>query len=406
MSLYDPTGSGLRVPIQYTGQGASQASTFGNLFNTAGTPLFGGAPTPSPSSLPGLPGSSLMHVPGLGYGSPSSGPMFGSPIPPASQAGRFFTPGVGWQASSANKLLSGAGKLGGFGRVVGPVAASAASNFAANQMGTGDTNPLQEAGRGFTRGAGWGPAAAAGVAAFGGPAAVAGVPMVLAASAVTGLIGAGLDLLDAGSWFGGGDKSGEENPEKLLAEAIEAAGLDPATTEDIYDQYQVAMMLADAEPDETQREEDKKAIFQQASQMVLMKMQEKEMMGGAGAGGGNANMLALQSQAQDIFAPLASDIEQSSVAYGNAMKGIREYLPEQFRAINDATVARELTSADRLANAYRAQASVVPAMNQLTQYQRDYQAMANTMFQRATSGQPGGGMVDPTVQGMLQPQGI
>lgn len=386
-----------------------------------------------PRGLPSLGQSGLGSLPGSAGGILARGLPQASLIPrslPGFASGGGLAAqvpvGVGQQAFNAASALGGGGGGTSAAQALGRAGARAslpgalgatgmsgfaaraglpiASGFAANTIfGKGDENPLTEAARGFTSGAGWGAAAAPFVASIPGVNLV-GLPLLGAAAGVTGLVGAGLDLLDAGSWFGGGDKKpAAPEAEEVLAQAMQEANLSPDQMESILEQYEVGMIFANAAESDEEREALAKQVYTQATQQVLMLAGQQDLM--AQAGGGAGNMLALQAQAQDIFDPLAQNIEQSGAMYANAMRGIRDQLPAEFQAITDANVARELSSSQKLANAYRAQAAVTPALNQLTQYQRDYNALAAQAMQQAqAAGLSGGGAATTDIAAMLAPQ--
>ena len=88
--------------------------------------------------------------------------------------------------------------------------------------------------------------------------------------------------------------------------------------------------------------------------------------------------------------PLAQDIDASGAMYANAIAGIRDQLPESYRGIADASVARESSSASRLADAYRAQAALTPMYNQMTQYQQDQNSFAAQLFSQQMAQQAAG----------------
>jgi hypothetical protein len=252
-------------------------------------------------------------------------------------------------------------------------------------FGQGDESTMQQAGRGFVRGAGWGAVAAPAVAAIPGVNLV-GVPLVAAAAGITGTIGAALDVLDAGSWFGGGgDDEPAVDPDAVLANVLSTAALPEEMAAQIMDGYAINMQLAGTIEDKDQRAQAEAMALQQAGQMALDALSTRDQ---AQAQAGDT--LALQAQASDIFEPLAQDIETNSALYAQSMAGIRENLPESYRAISDATVARELTSADKMANAYRAQAAMTPVYNQMTRYQRDQDSFAAQMFAQQMAQQAAG----------------
>lgn len=311
----------------------------------------------------------------------------------AGAAGTASLPGV----------LGAAGLKGGLARAAVPMA----TGYAANAIfGKGDEGFGTQAGRGFLAGAGWGVPAAGAVAAIPGVNLV-GVPLIAAAAGITGMIGAALDLLDAGKWFGGGGKDDTPavDPDAVLTNILQTAQLDADTTAQIMDAYSINMQMAATIEDKTQRAATEAQALQTAGQMALQALQSRDQ-----ASTSASNTLALQSQAQSIFAPLANDITESSRLYADAMARIAPTLPDSYRGIADASVARELSSSQKLAAAYQAQAQVAPYIQQLTQYQQDQNSYAAQMFQQAMAQQAAGGgtTLGPSAQDViaqLQPTG-
>lgn len=225
---------------------------------------------------------------------------------------------------------------------------------------------------------------------------VPGVGTAIGALAGGG-IGGAVGVLS--NMFGGGG-GGDEAPEieTVLANAIASAGLDELATERVLTTYETQMALAEQyEGDARVAAED--AAREAAGQQILMEMQQAQSAlasGLGGASGGPGNTLALQQQAASIFQPLAQDIRTNASLYAQAMEGIMPNLPESYRGVAQAQMARELTSADKMANAYIAQAALTPVAQQLSQYQRDQQAFANqlwsqTLAQQAAGATGGGG---------------
>lgn len=218
-------------------------------------------------------------------------------------------------------------------------------------------------------------------------------------AAVGGIAGGAIGVLS--NVFGGGGEAADprEQGEEILANAIMQAGIDDAAASQIIDTYDTLLALSEGlEGDEKAAAEA--AALDQAGQLVLGALQTREQTSAAAT-----NTLALQQQAGAIFQPLADDIRQSTLAYANAMGGIRDQLPDEYRAIADATVAREMSSGNKLADAYMAQAAITPVVNQLTQYQQDFNSYAAQLFaqQLAQGAAAGGGQAD--ISALLQPTG-
>lgn len=209
--------------------------------------------------------------------------------------------------------------------------------------------------------------------AFGGVGALVGAP-----------VGGALNVLGNAVGLWGNEKPDEPdaNPVEIIATAMQTANLDAQTTEDILTTYDTLMALAEQQPEGDARDAARQQAFDQTSAMVLSAMQQQQAQNDMASSMASPDLLALQAQASQIFQPLAEDIRGSAGLYAQAMAGIRDNLPPEYRAIADATVSRELSSADRLANAYQAQAALTPVVQRLTQYQQDQQAFANQLFQQ------------------------
>lgn len=368
-------------------------------------PLLGGALSTGPTALPrpmGLPGIGASALADLPYTRPITSLASQVPVGAGRQAATSAL-GLGQQAagrgvlsrlpsmggliqggSAASRLGAGVGGLG-FG------VAGAVGSHVIDRLNPGGQNSNLEQGlQGAATGAGIG----AGLGLLGGPLA----PLTSSAGAlIGGVAGGALGVL--GNIFGGG--GGEDEPEStpldILGNAITAAGLTPDQTEEVLQTYEVMTALAESAEEGEARDAAMAQAYDAAAQMVLQKMQEKEMVAGLGGG----NMLALQAQAQDIFAPVAQNTEDAGRMYAAALQGSMADLPPEYRAIAQNTATRELSSSQRLADAYRAQAAVIPAISQLTQYQNDYNALAAQMFQQATQQQMGGGQQTADVAALL-----
>lgn len=358
----------------------------------------------SPGVL-GLPGSSTLLNPGeLGIGRVPPLPQLGTQpfqrLGPINGLASQVPPGVGQTAATSALRLgeaasaSGSGLLsrlpsgtglnpGGLsamnlaGRGAGGFALGSVGSSLIDQVNPGGQNSNLEQGlQGGAIGAGIG--ATLGAPLFG----IGAVPGGL----IGGAVGGGIGVL--ANMFGGGGDGEEADPLQTLATAMTSAQLTPDTSEQILQTYETLMALAEQQEGDA-KDQARAMAFEQTSQMILQAMQQQqqaEMQAPQNA----ANTLALQAQAQQIFEPLAQDIETTGGLYAQAMAGIRDNLPESYRGVADATVARELTSADRLANAYRAQAAITPIAASLTQYQQDQSSYAQQMFQQALQQQMAG----------------
>lgn len=347
----------------------------------AAFPMGAGLPT---SLLPGGAGAEASAAAnGLrGTGSSLASRLLPNALRPAEGALTGKAASTAFKASLPGVLGTSRLARGGAGLATG-----LAADFAADKVfGTEDESVARQAGRGFVRGAGWGLPVSGALAATGVGA--VGVPLVAIASGITGTIGAALDVLDAGKWFGGGGGEDAEpavNPDEILGTIMETAQLDPAMAAQISDQYSILMQLAAVEEDDTIRAQAEAQALQTAGSLVLDALGQRDAISSDAS-----NMLALQSQARDIFEPLAQDIEGSAAMYGQAFQGIRDSLPESMRGIADYQTAQELSSGNRLANAYRAQAAITPMVDRLTQYQQDFNSYAAQQFAQAMAQQAAG----------------
>lgn len=208
---------------------------------------------------------------------------------------------------------------------------------------------------------------------------------------VGALVGGGIGAVGGilGNMFGGGGGKDQASPEDVLANAIQTAGLDAVASENVLQVYETQMALAEGlEGDAKKQAQD--AARQAAGQQILAEVAKQQSQAQALSGAGGPSTLALQQQAAQIFQPLAQDIRSGAGLYAQAMQGIMPNLPDSYKGIAQAQVAREVTSADKLANAYIAQAALTPVAQQLTQYQRDQQQYANQLFSQMLAQQAAG----------------
>lgn len=358
-----------------------------SMIQTPINPLLGGSLSTGPTGLAGLTGGNPLSIlQGLPYGpAPISGLASQVPL------------GVGADAAA------GALGLGGLAGGAAPSAAGSAGRSLASRasglipgLGSAEGGLLANFSKPtLAKGIGYGLAGQIGSNVIGGfdlggadsaldqaltyaaQGAGLGAPFGPWGAAVGGVGGGAYGILH-NMFGGGGDGAPEVAPVEVLATAIQRAGLNPDYTEQVMQTYDTLIALADGLEGDAKDAAINQA-FQQTSAMILQAMQQQQATQQQAAGNAS-NTLALQQQAQQIFQPLADDIRTSSNLYAQAMGGIRDQLPESYRAVSDATVARELTSADRLANAYQAQAALTPVVNQLTRYQQDQDAFAQQMF--------------------------
>lgn len=376
----------LTTPLRYL-QGRSVLSGF---------PVSGlsGAPQPSLGSL--FTGSAGGGVPSFGGGYNALTSMNALRPVPSSTYGydalnsmnalrggaAGAAPGLGFRAAAAEAgstlpgVLGQAGMRGSLARGAVPLA----TGYAADKIfGKGDESIAQQAGRGFVRGAGWGVPAAGVVGAIPGVNLV-GVPLVAAAAGITGVLGAAADVFDLGTKLGFGGKK-KTDPSTIIQTAISAAGLDPQSAQQIQATYDQSIRIAEAlYPDSrTDRDAAKQQAFENAKTAIMQVAQATQAGASSAAPQMSAqDMLAQQAMAQSIFAPIANNMEQSGANYATAMQGIKG-LPPEYAALANQQAASNSAYTSQLANAYRAQAALVPAISRLT----DYQSQVNSLGQQA-----------------------
>jgi hypothetical protein len=294
----------------------------------------------------------------------------------------YANPGIGQRimgslpslSTGAELIPKGAMLKGGLYGLAGSVGSSLI-----DKTDVGGQNSNWEQGlQGASQGAGIG----AGLGLLGGPFAELSVP---AGAAIGGVAGGAIGVLS--NVFGGGDDK-EADPqvsgEQVLGKALMNAQIDDATTAKILDTYETRLMFASAIEDEASRKAAEQQALDEAGSFVLQAIQQRQQGGGMGAGGTNpASLLALQAQSQQIFAPIAQDIRDTTGLYAGQMAGMMDDLPAAYKPIAQATAAREVMSGNRLADAYMAQAAITPVVQQLTQYQQDYNSFAAQQFQAA-----------------------
>lgn len=338
-------------------------------YATATNPLLGGSLSIGPT---GLPPSLASQLPGMGpgfdalpYAAAGRGGLAAAGEGLASQAA-----GLGSRFALAPGLtpMSALGRVGGYG-FLGQVGSGVIDK---TNIG-GQNSNLEQGLQGAATGAGLG----AGVGSI--------VPGIgTATGAVVGGIAGGAIGVLSNMFGGGGGEDAAREPLDVLATAIDTARLPPDQEAAIIQTFDTQLALADSLEGDA-KEAAEAAAFEYASQLILQAMQQNQLQAQqqmGPMGGGQPDLLALQQQAQQVFQPLADDIRGSAALYSQAMGGIRDSLPPEMQGIADMSVAREMTSADRLASAYMAQAALTPVAQRLTQYQQDQNAFASQLFQQ------------------------
>lgn len=357
-----------------------------------------GAAIPTPSVLPSMGGGLASRVPvGVGQQAFNAASALGGGVAGTAASG-------GGLASRLPSFITGGaapiGRAGLLRTSVPGIVGSIGSGLIDRTNIGGQNSNIEQALQGASAGAGIG----AGLGALGGPFAALTMP---GGAAIGAVAGGTIGIL--GNMFGGGgdgEEAEQTDPIDIINRAVNAAQLDPDTQAEIYQTYSVMMAMAERyEEGSEERLAAENLALDQVGSLVLGALGARDEASSAAT-----NTLALQAQAQDIFAPLAQDIETSGMLYAQAMNGIRDNLPAEYRAIADATTARELSSSQKLANAYRAQAAITPAISKLTQYQQDFNSYSAQQFAQALAQQASGGgaSLGPSaadVQALLAPTG-
>lgn len=324
-------------------------------------------PTQFPVTMPPA-GNITPYIPVTGAGANTG----------ASSLGSLFT------APTASRTL---GTLGRFGRVGG---ASLAPTLGLMGAGVIDrafqgNAPAEQAAQGGAIGAGLGAGAALG--AGGSIAGIGALPLAgIGAAGVAAGVGTHA-LLE--SIFG---KQGSDvDPVKLgpvsqLFEMYERANEAGAVIpESVYEEaartYRVLSSMGEQDEDGKPTDETKASALNAAKQVIAEAALNPQAQGGFGQPSA-ADLMALQQQAAEIFQPIIDDTRASGAAYAQAVNSLVPDLPAAFQPIAQLGIAREMAGANRLANAYQAQAQLLPVADRLTRYQQDIDNLAAQQFQQ------------------------
>lgn len=278
--------------------------------------------------------------------------------------------GIGARLASVPAGLRGAVATGGF-RALAPIAGYGTLGMLGSSIldrtNIGGQNSNWEQGlQGAALGAGVGAGVGSVVPVVGtGLGALAG-----------GAIGGAAGIL--GNLFGGG--GGESDAAPTLDDMFEAANTSPGARAQAQRIYDTLVAMDDSD-------EGKAAALQSAQQIIL-----QDAMTAQTVQQDLATTLALQTQAADIFAPAAESVLNTAQTYADATNAILPNLPEGFRGIAERGIAREMNHAEKLANAYMAQAQILPLAERLTQYQSDMNQLAQQQFAAAFGGGGSSGM--------------
>lgn len=362
-------GSLTTGPTGLSGVQGAGMNGLGGLPYAPNIPLRAPAPLPIPpgvqapglGSLPYSPPSALQRLAGLGSAASSAASSRASSLVPelAPGASRFATNLPQGALAKAGALT----RAGGYGLAAGTVGSSLID---ATDIG-GQNSNLEQGLQGFAQGAGAGAAIGSVVPGIG-----------TGLGALLGGAGGGTIAILA-NVFGGQEDERDDTPsgQEILARAINTARIDPAIADQIVTTYETQMALLEGlEGEELEAAEAQ--ILDATGQMVLQAIGQQPAQQFD-----STNALALQAMAAQTFAPLADQINQSTALYADAMEGVIPNLPADYQGPARAMLANEQATGNKLAAAYMAQAQVIPTVNRLTQYQQDYNGLANQLFQQA-----------------------
>lgn len=270
-------------------------------------------------------------------GPPAPGPMFGPPVPPglgAAGPAAAATPGA---LSRFSNLMP----KGGWGKAGLIMGAGVAGNVLGNAAGG------QESGLGrFLSGAGTG----AGIGAVVGNA----IP-IPGVGALTGAIGGG--IIGGGiSLLSGGDK--EPDFESRLDELLKGTGIPDEQADELKATYEL-LVEAGGGGDE--------AKTQALTTIVNSVMQNQAAQEQAKAA--QYEMLSRQAMTAEFFRPLTQQLIESAQTRAAIGERVAADLPPAYRAVAQQQNAAALDNATRTANAYAAQAQLLPTLANL-EYQK------------------------------------
>lgn len=259
------------------------------------------------------------------------------------KAGGWGLRGPGWGPQG----VAGAAKLGIAGRAgLGGMAGMLAST-AIDKVVPGSNSPIEQMLQGAGIGAGVG--AAVGTPFFG----IGALP----GAGIGALVGAGGGLLTSLMPKGKGEKpTTSADFANVLQTAMGQAALTPEDQQQILGTFTVLNTLADALPKGEQRDTAKQNALTQASSMLIERMgsaqQQKQDL---------AKMLALQSSAAQFMQPYNDQLMEASTLDAQMAAQMAKSMPPQFQAAYLDSARNRLTNSQKLAAAYGAQSTMIPA---------------------------------------------
>lgn len=234
-----------------------------------------------------------------------------------------------------NPLAGGGGVKGLIGKSLPGLGVSIAGNYIGNEIG-GDVGSLIS-----------GASTGAGLGMMFGP----------WGAAVGGVAGGLLSLLD---------NDDEANPEEKLISFIQQAQLPDEKKASYLLQYEILRETTG----------DEKAALQTVGQQIVTDMANAEQ-----AQEQQQKMLASQALTAQFFQPFTQQLLDSAQQRAKIGEQLAGQLPDGYRQIAQMQNAASLDNATRTANAYAAQAQILPAFEAMQQQQQ----MANQLAQQQTA---------------------
>lgn len=198
---------------------------------------------------------------------------------------------------------------------------------------------------------------------------IAGAPLLgigALPGAALGAAGGGL-LAAVGSLFGGDDKS---SASKKLQNLLTSSGL----PEDIRNELQVTFDILSQTTDE-------ETALAQVGQLALSRIQESRTQEDQ-----LQKSLAMQMLASQFSQPFAEDLLNTANTRVGVVEQLLPSLPPEYRPVALNSANAQLSSAQRLASAYGAQAQLLPGVDALRQQQSALSQAAAQQLSQALAG--------------------
>lgn len=329
-----PTGN---LPVPYQAPGTSVVQMADEIVPYSGAMGAGSLPpgmyVPGGGATPRIAGQDLVHLPGMGSSSVSE-PGF------VRQLANDVT-GAGAEAAGVGGATKIAGLRAALGRVPFPegtvgklglgLGVSVAGNVLGNALG-GNESAL---GR-FVKGAG----------TAGGFTTMFGPEVAIPAAVIGGI---------ANAAFGG--KHEGSSSKWLEDDTLDRAGYSEQEKAQIKTMYEVLKSTTDA-----------KTASQQIGQIIIQDLTSKQQAVQQEAVS-QQRMLASQALAAQFFQPFTKQLLDSAQQRYSITESVAKDLPPEYRSVARAQNAAALDNATRVANAYQAQAQLLPSMAGMQQQQ-------------------------------------